>query len=295
MTFVGANITVSDMVLGDIVSNFVSASDGWANFSLDPGNYSADVGWASLYTGRTLLDLRSRDSFVQQIWMQPPAAKEDSKNIFLWDTMDIPPHHLGIVKFGSPDQYSLLCKFRSDRPVTYFTVEGHYINELLNWTKKGKEGDEMMDPDGGGIVLRAYGGGGGILTWADPTYVVFMNEGNDTARVSYELRYEYGEFTDLGVEIIPLGSAGGENGKTELYFLFPILFIILLFAILITFIIFFMQNRSEARSKERERIPPGPLHDRKAVRGSEPLQGQVRSRISYRGATSRSNPGDRSR
>ncbi len=227
--------------------------------------------------------------------MNARPASGGSNNIFLWDTIKVPPHHVAMVRFGSTDQYSLHCSFVSDGPVTYLTTGGSFIDDVLNWTLSGKGRGRMPNTGGGGIILSARGGGSSILTWTDPFCLLFVNDGNNTVYVSYELRYEFGEFTDLGTEIMPMDGTKGNDKAAGPVILFPILFLVLLAAVIIGIVYLYFQDRPTGG---RGKVGSKMMHNSQRIRDRNrplPEQEQVRSRRPGQGESTPSNPAVRYR
>ncbi|MEA3558235.1 MAG: hypothetical protein U9R75_03180, partial [Candidatus Thermoplasmatota archaeon] len=60
----------------------------------------------------------------------------------------------------------------------------------------------------------SYGGGGDVVVWSDPYYILFINEEQESAKCDLVVKYDYGELESIGYEVLSL-DADNENEMKE--------------------------------------------------------------------------------
>jgi len=210
----GFNVTITDEVGNRTIHQ--TAHDGWLNLTLNEGIYS----------------LRADNEFFDPLDLEMNVTEDRCYRTFRGlsvsnvfenaskkmnpDPIVVNPGEFTAVKITNNEPTSMFLTAKSDEKVTIIEMTGMMYDKYLS-INTGVPYEHTEDPilEYDSKIGSSYGGGGTVVVWELPYYIVFENNNSVHAGVTYELYYEYGDPSIEEIERGPLNVSVIEEDEKE--------------------------------------------------------------------------------
>ncbi len=195
---------------------YQTANNGWLNLSLEEGIYSLRTD--DEFFNPLILDMNVSENRCYRTFngLSVSNVFENASKKINPNPIVVNPGEFAAVKITNNEPTSMFLTSESDERVTIIEMTGIMYDKYRS-IKTGVPYEHSEDPvlEYDSKIGSSYGGGGTVVVWELPYYIVFENNNSVPARVAYELYYEYGNPSVDRIESGPLNPSLIDEDEEE--------------------------------------------------------------------------------